>query len=914
MRQSKNRSLNGGSRHQRTGRARILRFDRLEDRRLMAGLDVFVFDDPISSRQLSNGSSPAAEKIVYVDLNADGLQEANEPLGVTDKNGLVRFSDLQPGSYLIRLLGQNRTLAQTTQTTAAPTGSWLSNLDIQQNLTWESDTVGWFATSTRLIRLDIERGMAQDSLPLGGPILSVAMKDASTGVALVGTNASSRLIQFDLRSLTSNASPESLPGASQILRIGDALMVRRTTARGQGLYGIQIELGSNGFVLSQNRDPWVDGLSASATVNALGSQGLIVVDAANFDAASFDALNGGYRVTTYQRSVGGLEIAAQRDFSGRVKFSSASPDGTQFAIEGDGGFQVISTSSGLPILAILPNAAGPSSFDGTRGLFLTASKSNASRMLGWSVADWSQQLDVLVADTFTREQTDRTVWQMGFLNDTLIGIRDGGVYRHALNVANAASAVLSESVISQVAIGIRNRGSNAKPTLTAAKQLNTFEDTPFVVSDNFLQGLSGDANGDRVYYVLRNAPALGKLNWSTTSGGVYAPIANTNGADQFVIQAYDGRDWSAPQTFGIQIAPVNDLPVRIDIPKSIDVQENGTGTILSSIRVIDPDSDSNYRYVVSDGRFIVQNGQLILSPGISLDYEAQRTILLTIAATDIKSNDFISQTVTINVSDRNDPPTGIVITGNGQVPEKRPSYVVGNVNVMDQDVGEVYDITVSDNRFEVVGNVVRVKAGSGLTYVDPGWVDLTFTAKSKSNGTTIQRSDRLYVLKDTTPYHNDVLPEDVDGDGKVTPLDPLIIVNYINSHGPGYLPSNGEGEAIGNLDVDGDGKVSPLDILIIINQLNHQSVTPAGGGRSNSSGSGLAAEGESNRDPVSSSRLSVPVQPKIAPPQIKSPLSVPTPPPTGPNAINPTLSVPSLRAIPETKLNKRVDRTSNKRR
>jgi hypothetical protein len=910
MRQSKNRSLHGGNRHQSKGRARILRFDRLEDRRLMAGLDVFVFDDPISSRQLSNGSSPAAEKVVYVDLNADGVQEANEPLGVTDKNGLVRFSDLQPGSYLIRLLGQNRTLAQTTQTTAAPTGAWLSNLDIQQNLTWESDTVGWFSTSTRLIRLDIERGLAQDSIQLGGPILSVAMKDASTGVALVGTNASSRLIQFDLRSLTSSStSPESLTGASQILRVGDALMVRRSTANGQGLYGIQNELGSNGFVLAQSRDPWVDGLSATATVNALGSQGLIVVDAANFGVA-----NGGNRVTTYQRSVRGLEIAAQRDFSGRVKFSSASPDGTQFAIEGEGGFQVLSTSSGLPILAILPNASGPSSFEGTRGLLITASKSNASRMLGWSIADWSQQFDVLVADTFSREQVDRTVWQMGFLNDTLIGIRDGGVYRHALNVANAARAVLSESVISQVAIGIRNRGTNAKPTLSAAKQLNTFEDTPIVVSDSLLQGLSGDANGDRVFYVLRNAPAFAKLNWSTSSGGVYAPIANTNGADQFVVQAYDGRDWSAPQTFGIQIAPVNDLPVRIDVPNRIDVQENGSGTILSSIRVIDPDSDSNYRYVVSDGRFIVQNGQLILSPGISLDYEAQRTILLTIAATDIKSNDFISQTVTINVSDRNDPPTGIVITGSGQVPEKRPSYVVGNVNVMDQDVGEVYDITVSDNRFEVVGNVVRVKAGSGLTYVDPGWVDLTFTARSKSNGTTIQRSDRLYVLKDTTPYHNDVLPEDVDGDGKVTPLDPLIIVNYINSHGPGILPSNGEGEAVGNLDVDGDGKVSPLDILIIINQLNHQSVVPAGGGISNASRSGLTPEGESNRDPVSSSRLTVPVQPVIAPPQIKSPLSVPTPPPSGPNATNTTLSTPPLQVTPETKLNKRMDRPSNRRR
>jgi hypothetical protein len=62
---------------------------------------------------------------------------------------------------------------------------------------------------------------------------------------------------------------------------------------------------------------------------------------------------------------------------------------------------------------------------------------------------------------------------------------------------------------------------------------------------------------------------------------------------------------------------------------------------------------------------------------------------------------------------------------------------------------------------------------------------------------------------------------DVDGDGVVSPLDPLFVINYINNNGIGAAP--GEGEGGGQIDVDGDGQVTPIDILIIVNQLNSQS-------------------------------------------------------------------------------------------
>ncbi len=65
---------------------------------------------------------------------------------------------------------------------------------------------------------------------------------------------------------------------------------------------------------------------------------------------------------------------------------------------------------------------------------------------------------------------------------------------------------------------------------------------------------------------------------------------------------------------------------------------------------------------------------------------------------------------------------------------------------------------------------------------------------------------------------------DVNADGNVTPIDPLIVVNYLNRAGA-------EGESTNMfVDVTGDGHVSPVDALELINYLNRRGVGAAGEG------------------------------------------------------------------------------------
>ncbi len=66
----------------------------------------------------------------------------------------------------------------------------------------------------------------------------------------------------------------------------------------------------------------------------------------------------------------------------------------------------------------------------------------------------------------------------------------------------------------------------------------------------------------------------------------------------------------------------------------------------------------------------------------------------------------------------------------------------------------------------------------------------------------------------TNPY----IPQDVDGDGTVAPLDALLIVNRLNQVG-GTIPVLPPG-VDAYLDVNGDGVIGPVDALLVINYLN----------------------------------------------------------------------------------------------
>ena len=111
----------------------------------------------------------------------------------------------------------------------------------------------------------------------------------------------------------------------------------------------------------------------------------------------------------------------------------------------------------------------------------------------------------------------------------------------------------------------------------------------------------------------------------------------------------------------------------------------------------------------------------------------------------------------------------------------------------------------------------------------------TYSFYSRAYDNALNREEAPLTPDATTTtqgshWQNPVLAVDVDGDKKASPLDVLVLINYINTNGSGSLPSTLPSPPF--YDVDGDTKISPLDVLIVINFLN-------------SKGSGSGGEGES---------------------------------------------------------------------
>ena len=100
--------------------------------------------------------------------------------------------------------------------------------------------------------------------------------------------------------------------------------------------------------------------------------------------------------------------------------------------------------------------------------------------------------------------------------------------------------------------------------------------------------------------------------------------------------------------------------------------------------------------------------------------------------------------------------------------------------------------------------------------VEDGGLDKDLST-SADNG-TISRTFNVTV-QERDKWHNNRLPEDVNKDGQVSPVDALFVINHLNVHGAHELPPSKPKDAF-CLDVNDDQWVSPSDAIRVINYLN----------------------------------------------------------------------------------------------
>jgi len=135
-------------------------------------------------------------------------------------------------------------------------------------------------------------------------------------------------------------------------------------------------------------------------------------------------------------------------------------------------------------------------------------------------------------------------------------------------------------------------------------------------------------------------------------------------------------------------------------------------------------------------------------------------------------------------------------------------------------VSKVYTVPVTDGQLTVrlkdLGGRDKNVALAGLTVT---YVDAAGAAEGEPAAASAATLSSLLTIAAAPSVP---LAEDVNGDGLVTPLDALLVINYANTYGVDAAGSAGDLQALGSdaYDVNRDGLITPWDVLLVINALD----------------------------------------------------------------------------------------------
>jgi hypothetical protein len=261
------------------------------------------------------------------------------------------------------------------------------------------------------------------------------------------------------------------------------------------------------------------------------------------------------------------------------------------------------------------------------------------------------------------------------------------------------------------------------------------EDTVGVFGQKFL------ANGARVGGEFR-------INTTTFGTQQHASVAMLDINNFVVVWSGNGNQSGQVDNIGVfsrQFSETQGPSGPTDIVLSnVNVSENTLGTTIGSVLVVDPDASDVHAWSVSDARFEVVGNQLKLKSGQALDFETEPTVNLTLTVTDQGGSGLVyDETFMIIVSNVNEAPTNITLSSL-TVSENAMGAVIGNVGVSDPDNSDTHVWSVSDTRFEVVDNQLKLKSGQALDFETEPTVNLTLTVTDQGGSGIVY--DKMFAI------------------------------------------------------------------------------------------------------------------------------------------------------------------------
>ena len=296
--------------------------------------------------------------------------------------------------------------------------------------------------------------------------------------------------------------------------------------------------------------------------------------------------------------------------------------------------------------------------------------------------------------------------------------------------------------------------------------------------------------------------------------------ANASGEADITVRATDRFGLFAEDSFRVVVTPVNDPPVAVNDAEGTARGQSVVVNVLANDLDVDGTLDPS-SVTITNGP---NNATAQINPVTGAITVTPTTTFAGVVSLKYRVSDNLGAvsneaTVTVTVAV---PP--VAIDDRATTLEGSPVDISVLANDTDAD-GTLNRTTVTITRNPTRG-AVSVNATTGVVRYTPNpgvsGEDTFFYTVRDNTGIVSNEAKVTVTVTPIRHWQNSTNRLDANNDGRITPLDALVIINRLNTTGAAELPApSGAFAPPPFYDVNGNGFIDPNDVLLVVNHLNN---------------------------------------------------------------------------------------------
>jgi VCBS repeat-containing protein len=479
-----------------------------------------------------------------------------------------------------------------------------------------------------------------------------------------------------------------------------------------------------------------DGTIASVTLLSLPPNGTLFTDAAATTPAEAGVAYPGSSVTLF--------FAPAPNFNGPVGF--------QYTVTDDGSASDATPTTATIVVGPVPDPPStPVDSDPTPNSVAEGAATGTAIFIDASSIDPDGDTVVysLTDDAGGRFQIDPVTGIVTVANGALLDFETATSHQITVqasdgNLSSSQSFTVAVADVPENSVpGIVSNGGGDQASVNVAE--NTVIVTDVDASDpDAGQTLTYSIAGGADAALFTIDPATGQLSFQNAPDFETPADQNSDNVYEVVVRVADGAGGVDTQALSIAVINGNEPPEDIALSNA-SVAENAPGAVIGTLTVVDPDAGDSHSFAVSDNRFEVVGGQLTLKDGVSLNFEAEPSVSVTVTATDTGGLS-TSETFVIAVTDVDEPPSTPVdadAADNTVVANAAIGSEVGITASASDPDGDPVTYSLSDS----AGGRFAIDAATGIVTVAAALTPDTYsvTVQASSSGGTSSAALEIVV-------------------------------------------------------------------------------------------------------------------------------------------------------------------------